>query len=77
MRISIVVPVRNGGTLFRHLCSQPWMGRRQFVITSVNAREVEKVASGTGRIYEVVGKPYDLDHIVGAVREASRSRPTD
>jgi DNA-binding response OmpR family regulator len=72
----IAPPYDANWRLFRHLAGQPWMAHRQFVITSVNAREVDRVASGGGRVYEVVGKPYDLDQIVNAVREASRSRPT-
>lgn len=72
----IAPPYDANWRLFRHLCSQPWMGRREFVVTSVNTREVQKVASGSGAIYEVVGKPYDLGQIVDAVREAALTRPT-
>jgi len=27
-------------------------------------------------VFEIVGKPYDLDRLVHAVKEASRARPT-
>jgi DNA-binding NtrC family response regulator len=72
----IAPPYDANWRLFEHLSSRPWMDQRRFVITSVNAREVEKVARTDQRIYEVVGKPLDLDQIVAAVREASRARPT-
>ncbi len=72
----IAPPYDANWRLFEHLSSRPWMDQRRFVITSVNAREVEKVARTDQRIYEVVGKPLDLDQIGAAVREASRARPT-
>jgi CheY-like chemotaxis protein len=48
----------------------------QFVLTSVNCAQVEALVGKDERIYEVVGKPHDLDAIVRAVKEAVRSRPT-
>lgn len=48
-----------------------------FVITSTNAARVEGLAGRTPRIYEVVGKPLDLDAIVAAVRDAMHARPTE
>lgn len=72
----IAPPYDANWRLFEHLRSRPWMRHRQYVITSVNAREVEKVASTPSQIYEVVGKPFDLDIIVNAVREAALARPT-
>jgi CheY-like chemotaxis protein len=72
----IAPPYDANWRLFEHLASRPWIEPRQIVLTSVNAREVDKVASGGQRIYEVVGKPFDLDQIVTAVREAAKARPT-
>ena len=60
--------------LFQHLCRLPSMRGRNIVLTSMNARHVEQLAGKDHRIYEIVGKPYDLDQIVQAVREATRSR---
>src|SRR5688572_33441620 len=70
----IAPPYDANWRLFQHLYSKPWMRDRQVVLTSVNAREVDKVASGDRRIYEVVGKPFDLNQIVTAVREAAKAR---
>ena len=48
----------------------------QFVLTSVNAHRLNEIVSPREEVYEIVGKPYDLDQIVRAVKEASRARPT-
>jgi DNA-binding NarL/FixJ family response regulator len=59
--------------LLRH--SEPLAGR-QFVITSVNADRASEVVGRSDMVYEIVGKPLDLDRIVAAVKEASKARPT-
>jgi DNA-binding NtrC family response regulator len=48
----------------------------QFVLTSMNVTHVEGLVGRDERIYEVVGKPHDLDVIVRATKEAARSRLT-
>jgi CheY-like chemotaxis protein len=72
----IAPPYDSNWALFRHLASLPSMRDRQIVLTSVNAAQVERIAGRDHRIYEVVGKPYDLDQIVRAVKEAAHARPT-
>ena len=63
--------------LFEHFQSLPVMAGRQFVLTSPNAAQVEKVAVKFKQpIYEIVGKPLDLTQLVRAVKEAARARPT-
>jgi DNA-binding response OmpR family regulator len=71
----IAPPYEANWALFRHISSLGAMRTRQVVLTSVNAAQVEKLAGSDQRIYEVVGKPFDLDQIVRAVREAARARP--
>jgi CheY-like chemotaxis protein len=61
---------------FEHVAAMPIMRGRQFVVTSTNAHHVQELAGREQHIYEVVGKPFDLDEIVRAVKEASRARPT-
>ena len=47
---------------------------RSFVLTSVNAARARDTVGRDEMVYEVVGKPLDLDQIVKAVREASKNR---
>jgi DNA-binding response OmpR family regulator len=47
----------------------------RFVLTSVNTKHVEKLVGRDEQVYEVVGRPHDLDEIVRAVREATKARP--
>jgi CheY-like chemotaxis protein len=72
----IAPPYEGNWQLFQHMCRLPALQGRQFVLTSTNAREVQKLAGTNQTIYEVIGKPFDLDQIVRAVKEAARSRPT-
>jgi CheY-like chemotaxis protein len=73
----IAPPYDGNWNLFRHLSGRPGMRGRSIVLTSTNARQVEQLAGRDLRIYEIVGKPYDLDQVVQAVREAARSRLVD
>ena len=72
----IAPPYEANWRLFEHVASTPIMRGRQFVLTSTNAHQVSGLAGREQHIYEVVGKPFDLDEIVRAVKEASRARPT-
>ena len=46
------------------------------VLTSVNPDRATEVVGQSEMVYEIVGKPVDLDRIVAAVKEASKARPT-
>jgi DNA-binding NtrC family response regulator len=73
----IAPPYEANWLLFEHIRAMPVMEQVQFIVTTTNARQVEQFAKGIGkRIYEIVGKPFDLGEIVTAVREALRARPT-
>ncbi len=71
----IAPPYEANWNLFQHVAKMPVMQGRQFVITSTNARHVERLASPQDHIYEVVGKSEDIGRIVQAVKEALRVRP--
>ena len=60
--------------LFQHIAAMKVMRHRPIVLTSTNPQHVEKLAGHQRRIYEIVGKPLDLEQIVRAVKEAARSR---
>jgi DNA-binding NtrC family response regulator len=55
--------------------SEPLRGR-PFVLTSVNPTRATEVVGKSEMVYEIVGRPVDLDRIVAAVKEASKSRLT-
>jgi CheY-like chemotaxis protein len=73
----IAPPYENNWLLFQHLRRMPVMQELEFILTSTNARQVQQFVKDAGcRIYEIVGKPFDLGEIVTAIREALKSRPT-
>jgi len=72
----IAPPYEANWHLFQHMAAMPVMAGRQFVITSTNARQVEGFAGPQQHVYEIVGKPFDLDQIVQATREALKIRPS-
>lgn len=71
----LVPPYDRNWAFLEHLRNDALFRGRQFVLTSANAKQAESLAGGAEHIYEIIGKPYDLDQVVQAVREASRSRP--
>ena len=71
----IAPPYEANWQLFQHIGRMKLMRERTHVLTSTNPAHVEKLAGRDQTIYEVVGKPIDLDQIVRAVKEASRARP--
>lgn len=62
--------------LFEHLAAMEAARDCQFVLTSTNPKHVDQLGGLHQRVYEIIGKPYDLGEIVTAVREASRARPS-
>lgn len=72
----IAPPYDANWQLFQHTRKMPFMSDRFFVLTTTNKRQVERLAGPDSHIYEIVGKPMDLDEIVLAVREALKARPT-
>jgi CheY-like chemotaxis protein len=70
----VAPPYEQNWQLCEHLRSRSGLDPEQFVVTSTNAPVVQKLA-GTERVYEVIGKPYDLEQIVQAVQRASEANP--
>ena len=69
----IGAPYEENWALFE-LCRATSMRDRRFVITSANPARVERLAGHDERIVEIVDRPFDLDNIAQAVREAARAR---
>jgi DNA-binding NtrC family response regulator len=70
----IAIPYEQNWALFQHFRSRPVSESVQFVVTTTNAAQVEKFA-GAQHLLEIVGKPYDLDALVRAVKDAAHARP--
>ena len=70
----IAPPYDANWQLFQHISEMRVMRDRQIVLTSSNARQVEQLAGRREKIYEIVGKPLDLDQIAYR-RQRSRTRP--
>jgi DNA-binding NtrC family response regulator len=71
----LVPPYDRSWLFLQHLRETTLKGRR-FVITSTNPKRAAELAGTAEDIFEIVGKPYDIDKIVEAVRHAAKARPT-
>jgi two-component system OmpR family response regulator len=65
----IAIPYEQNWRLYEHMRSVPACRGVSFVLTTTNVQHVRQLA-GDVDIHEIVGKPYDLDQIVGAVKQA-------
>jgi two-component SAPR family response regulator len=72
----VVPPYDSSFRFVEHLRETGVLDGSRFVLTSTNPKRAQELAGTTEEIYEIVGKPYDLDQITRAVKEASRARPT-
>ncbi len=72
----IAIPYEQNWRLFQHVKASPACKDARFVLTTTNVAQVEKVAGPEQLLHEIVGKPYHLDIVVRAVKEAARERPT-
>lgn len=66
----LVPPYDRSWLFLEHLRNLPLMENRKFVLTSTNPARVKQVAGADAEIFEIIGKPYDLDQIIQAVKRA-------
>jgi DNA-binding response OmpR family regulator len=66
----VALPYEANWRLFQHIRGLPILAGTQFVITTTNAAQVRKIAGKDVEIFEIVGKPYDMNLVVAAVRKA-------
>jgi DNA-binding NtrC family response regulator len=66
----VAPPYETNWQLFQHICEMQVMAGRKFIVTSTNATHVEQLAEGRP-VFEIIGKPYDLDRLVHAVKDAA------
>jgi len=67
----LIPPYDRSWRFLQHLRNAPNMQGRRFVITSTNAQKAVELSGGAKHVYEILGKPYDLDAIVKAVQGAA------
>ena len=65
-------PYDKSWTFLEHLRAHPSMKGREFVLTSTNPKRVHELVGQAvdEPVYEIIGKPYDLQEVVAAVRKA-------
>ena len=65
----VAPPYDRNWRLFQHLCTMPGLRGMKFLITTTNAKHVREVAGADTEVFEIVGKPYDLELVVDAVKK--------
>ena len=71
----IAVPYEQNWRLYEHMRDTPACAGASFVLTTTNVNHVRQLV-GDEELHEIIGKPYDLDEILGAVRQAGADPAT-
>lgn len=57
---------------FQEASHLPLMQDRPCILTTTNVRRLQEIAGAPADVIEIVGKPFDLEQILGAVKRALR-----
>ena len=65
----IAIPYEENWALFNEILRSPAAAGRRFVLTTTNKAVLDELVGGTPTL-EIVGKPFDLEQLIDAVRRA-------
>jgi len=66
----IALPYEENWKFLRLLQSSEPLKQIQWVLTTTHKKRLQELVSETGEVYELVGKPYDLEQITTAIKAA-------
>jgi DNA-binding response OmpR family regulator len=66
----VAIPYEPNWRLFQHFRDSPACRGVGFVLTTTNVQQLRTVSGPCEELHEIIGKPYDLDEMVRAVRAA-------
>jgi CheY-like chemotaxis protein len=66
----IALPYEENWTFLKLLQSSEPLKHLQWVLTTTHRKKLQELVGDLGEVFEVIGKPYDLEQIVGAVKSA-------
>ena len=72
----LVPPYDRSWRFLEHVRDSPSMRGRRFIITSTNAARAKEIIGTAEHVYEIIGKPYDIDEIVNATKRAAHRGDT-
>ncbi len=70
----LVPPYDRSWRFLEHVRASPSLRGRRFVVTSTNVDRATEAIGDAEYVYEILGKPYDINQIVRAVRGAVDGR---
>src|SRR5258705_3456950 len=70
----VALPYEENWRFLRLLQSSDALEDFKWVITTTHKRRLEELVGDTGEVIEIVGKPYDMQQIIDAVRAALGTR---